>query len=155
MRIIPLTVSIALVVSTLEAVIFLPSHYADWPGGEINREASGRRGRVFEILRKGFSALLTRVYRRRKLAVLVILLISIGAFSLVPFLKQDLFSAEDFTLFYIDIDLPPGSSLDRTEGVIRAYEDRLLPLVGNGEIAGINSFIGNYFNGHWFATKFK
>jgi len=66
----------------------------------------------------------------------------IGAFSLTPLLKQDLFSAEDFTLFYIDIDLPPGSNLDSTQELITRYEERLVPLVGNGEIAGINSFVG-------------
>ncbi|THB66637.1 MAG: efflux RND transporter permease subunit [Spirochaetaceae bacterium] len=32
LRVVPLTVSIALIVSTFEATLFLPSHFADWPG---------------------------------------------------------------------------------------------------------------------------
>ncbi len=142
LRIIPLTVSISLLVSTLEAVIFLPSHYADWPEGRKVTFAKRERELVFAKLREGFSRLLERIYHRRKLAVLLIIAFSLGTCSLVPMLKQDLFSAEDFTLFYIDIDLPPGSSLDSTEALIRAYEERLVPLVGNGEVSGINSFIG-------------
>lgn len=140
LRIIPLTVSIALIVSTLEAVIFLPSHYADWP--ERKRLRKKKEGYYFEKVQSVFSRILRRIYSRRKLSVLIVFIFSIGAFSLVPFLKQDLFSAEDFTLFYIDVDLPPGSSLESTEKLIKEYEQRILPLVGNGEIAGVNSFIG-------------
>lgn len=140
LRIIPLTVSIALIVSTLEAVIFLPSHYADWP--ERKRRRKKEEGFYFHKVQNAFSKVLGKIYKRKKLSVLIIFVFSIGSFSLVPFLNQDLFSAEDFTLFYIDLDLPPGSSLESTEDLIKEYEERLLPLVGNGEIAGINSFIG-------------
>ncbi|MDC7240368.1 MAG: efflux RND transporter permease subunit, partial [Spirochaetales bacterium] len=142
LRIIPLTVSIALIVSTMEAIVFLPSHYADWYEGKRVSFAKKERELVFDKLKEGFSRFIGRVYRRRRLAVLMILVFSLGTCSLVPRLNQDLFSAEDFTLFYIDIDLPPGASLDSTESLIRDYEKRLVPLVGNGEIVGINSFIG-------------
>ncbi|MBF9017027.1 MULTISPECIES: efflux RND transporter permease subunit [unclassified Oceanispirochaeta] len=140
LRIIPLTVSIALIVSTLEAVIFLPSHYADWP--ERKRKKNREEGFYFHKVQNGFSEILGRIYKKKKLSVIIIFVFSIASFSLVPFLNQDLFSAEDFTLFYIDVDLPPGSSLESTEDLIEEYEERLIPLVGNGEIAGINSFIG-------------
>ncbi|QEN08661.1 efflux RND transporter permease subunit [Oceanispirochaeta crateris] len=139
LRIIPLTVSIALVVSTLEAVFFLPSHYADWRGG---KKKSRNEERYFKHIKVRFSQILRWLYNRRKRVVLVIIVFMIGSFSLVTRLKQDLFSAEDFTLFYIDLDLPPGSTLDSTEELIRRFEERLVPLVGNGELAGINSFVG-------------
>ncbi|MDC7232790.1 MAG: efflux RND transporter permease subunit [Spirochaetales bacterium] len=139
LRIIPFTVSVALIVSTFEAIVFLPSHYADWPSGKKRKAGEGK---VFVKVRKAFSSVLQKIYKRRKLSVLVVFLFSIGAFSLVPRLNQDLFSAEDFTLFYIDIDLPPGSSLESTDTLISRYEERIVPLVGNGEISGVNSFIG-------------
>jgi len=139
LRIIPLTVSIALTVSTLEAVLFLPSHYADWRGGH---KKAGRGEKNFIHVKHFFSRMLQWVYNRRKVAVPFFILCMIGSFFLTPFLKQDLFSAEDFSLFYIDINLPPGSNLDSTETLIAQYEERLVPLVGNGEVAGINSFVG-------------
>ncbi|MDA3958330.1 efflux RND transporter permease subunit [Oceanispirochaeta sp.] len=139
LRIIPLTVSIALIVSTLEAVFFLPSHYADWWGG---RKKARTEERYFKYVKQGFSRLLKWLYNRRKRVVLLVILFMIASFSLSPFLAQDLFSAEDFTLFYIDLDLPSGSNLDSTENLISRFEERLVPLVGNGEIAGINSYVG-------------
>ncbi len=139
LRIIPLTVSIALAVSTAEAVFFLPSHYADWRGGH---KKAREEEKFFGPFRTRFRKVLDRIYQRRGLSVILLLLVMIGAFSLVPRLNQDLFSAEDFSLFYIDINLPAGSSLDKTDSLIRKYEQRLIPLVGNGEVTGIGSFIG-------------
>ena len=139
LRIIPLTVSIALAVSTAEAVFFLPSHYADWPGG---RKKARSEERFFRIVRSRFEAFIQKAYKRKGITVLLLLLIMLASFSIVPRLNQDLFSAEDFSLFYIDLDLPPGSSLDKTDSLVRTFEERLTPLVGNGEITGIGSYIG-------------
>jgi multidrug efflux pump subunit AcrB len=68
--------------------------------------------------------------------------VMIGSFALVPTLQQDLFSSEDFTLFFIDIELPNGSPKAKTESIVAEYERRIMPLVGQGEIISINSFIG-------------
>ncbi|TVR61657.1 MAG: efflux RND transporter permease subunit [Spirochaetaceae bacterium] len=137
LRVVPLTVSIALIISTFEAAFFLPSHYADWPGGKKEPKRA-----FFEAVKKRFGVVITNLYRFRGVTVAVIVVVMIGVFSLVPFIGQDLFSAEDFTLFYIEIELPAGSSRDRTDRVVGRYEQRLLPLVGNGEIVSINSTVG-------------
>ncbi|MBN2551598.1 MAG: efflux RND transporter permease subunit [Spirochaetales bacterium] len=137
LRVIPLTVSIALIASTMEAIVFLPVHFAEWSG-------NGRRqpGIRFDRLRHGFSRLIDRVYRRRYLLVAIMLVVMIGTFALVGTLQQDLFSSEDFTLFYIDIELPAGSPKSKTESVVAEYERRIMPLLGQGEIISINSSIG-------------
>ena len=44
LRVIPLTVSIALIASTFEALVFIPSHYAEWFGGKKIR----KEGRFFD-----------------------------------------------------------------------------------------------------------
>lgn len=140
LRVIPFTVSVALVASTFEALIFLPSHFADWPGGR--RKVSGLRDRFFQSLRRGFSNLLERLYRRRGLVVLAALLIMILSFALLPTVNQDLFSSEDFTLFYIDIEMPVGTGIDKTARFVSRYEELLLPLRGNGEVVALSSSIG-------------
>ena len=137
LRVVPLTVTIALIASTFEAAFFLPSHYADWPGG--NREPVRR---FFDRLREAFGSLMTRIYRFRGLTVAVMAIVLIGVFTLVPFIQQDLFSAEDFSVFYIEIELPVGSPQSRTNEIVGRYEERLLPLVGNGEIVSVNSTVG-------------
>ncbi len=112
LRVIPFTVSIALLASTFEAIVFLPSHYADWPGGKVKRDRKERFDKVRSIYRN----ILERVYRRKGISVLVLSAAALGIFSLVPLLRQDLFSAEDFANFTISMELAPGSPVSRTSG---------------------------------------
>jgi len=137
LRVVPLTVSIALIASTFEAAFFLPSHFADWPGGDKEPKRA-----FFDTVRDGFGRLIRRLYRFRGLTVGVMFAVLVGSFALVPFIQQDLFSAEDFTLFYIELEMPPGTTRARTNDLVQRYEERLLPLVGNGEIVSVNSTIG-------------
>jgi len=140
LRVIPFTVSVALVASTLEALIFLPAHYAEWPGGK--RRSAGILAVPLERLQKILSRLLVFLYERKKRTLAGALLFLVASFSLVPFIRQDLFSAEDFSLFYIDIEMPVGTPPEGTSIFVSRYEDRILPLVGNGEITGMASSVG-------------
>jgi len=137
LRVIPLTVIIALFASTFEASFFLPSHFADWPG-----KSKIKRTRVFDLFRTWFGKVITIIYRFRLLVIIGLILIIIIAFAIVPFIQQDLFSAEDFTLFYIDIQLPLGSNQQKTNDIVSEFEKRIIALIGNGEIVAVNSYIG-------------
>lgn len=138
LRVIPLTVSIALIVSTGEALLFIPAHMAHWPGGKKARAESQR----WDRFRQGFERALDRLYGRKGITIFVILLLMLASFGLVPFLETDLFSAEDFTLFYVDVEMAPGTTLDRTEEVLTRYEERILPLVGQGEVTSLSLSAG-------------
>ena len=138
LRVVPITVTIALLASTFEASVFLPSHYADWPG----RGSSKGMNRVFDRLRELFRRFLSAVYRRRGLAVLAMFLVMIGSFSLVGRLQQDFFAADDASLYFIDIDMPPGTPIDKTNEVVSRFEERLLPRVGDGEYQAITAYVG-------------
>ncbi len=137
LRIIPLTATIALAASTLEALFFLPSHYADWPG----KNTETRKKDNFRIMEK-YSSFIAAVYERRKTAAALFCAVIIIVFSLAGSLKQDLFSAEDYPVFYIDIEMAPGTSAGRTNSLVEEFEKRLIPLAGNGEIVSVSSFIG-------------
>lgn len=138
LRVIPLVVSIALVASTLEAIIFIPAHMVEWPGGRTVKDKPD----LFDRIRPRFEGFVRSLYRKRLFVVLGFALVAGGIFATVPFIRQDLFSAEDFTLFYIDIDMPGGTNRARTEELVRRYEERLLPLVGKGEVANLQSSVG-------------
>ncbi|TVR69428.1 MAG: efflux RND transporter permease subunit [Spirochaetaceae bacterium] len=138
LRVVPITVSIALIASTFEASVFLPSHYADWPGGGKKT----RRGQRFERFQQQFNGILDVLYGRRGVVVLGALVVMILVFSRLGSIQQDLFSSEDASLYYVEIELPPGSPVERTDRVVRRFEERLLPLVGNGEVLAINSYVG-------------
>ena len=138
LRVIPLTVTIALIASTFEALFFLPSHYVEWPGSTRERG----EGRWFMAFRQGYRRMMEGIYRHRRLTVVVTLLIMVGGFSLVPLLDQDLFNNENSSLFYMDITMPPGTTLERTDEVLSQYEERILPLIGNGEVANVAVSVG-------------
>ncbi len=145
LRVIPLTVTIALIVSTFEALFFLPSHYAEWGPRERNIVRKPKKDR-FGIFVGRYRMFLENLYNRKGLYLVILLLITVGVFSLVGTLKQDLFSAEDYSYFNIEITTPLGSTLDQTNRIVQSYEDVLLGKVGNGEILSISSNIGGSGN---------
>jgi multidrug efflux pump subunit AcrB len=138
LRVIPLTVTIALIASTAEALIFLPSHYAEWPGKDRKQQEKG----FFLKMHMTYKRVLKKLYTHKKWTVAITFMLMIASCGIFPLLEQDLFSAEDFTLFYIDIKMPPGTPLDRTDRIIADYEEKLFPLLGQGDVAGISSSIG-------------
>jgi len=145
LRVIPLTVTIALIVSTFEALFFLPSHYAEWGPRERNIVRKPKKDR-FGIFVGRYRMFLENLYNRKGLYLVILLLITVGVFSLVGTLKQDLFSAEDYSYFNIEITTPLGSTLDQTNRIVQSYEEVLLDKVGNGEILSISSNIGGSGN---------
>lgn len=138
LRVIPLVVSVALVASTIEAILFIPAHMVEWPGGDRLKIKPD----LFERLRPAFERFARVLYRKRLAVVLGFFAVAGGIFAAIPFIRQDLFSAEDFTLFYIDIDLPAGANRDRTGAAVRAFEERVMPLRGNGEVVNVLSSVG-------------
>jgi len=136
LRVIPLVVTIALLVSTGEALVFLPSHFAEWSG------PPKKEGAFFQRLQSLFRRALERVYGFKKRALFLASLVALGIFMGIPLLRQDLFSAEDFSLFYIDVELPPGTNKDVTRSVVQEMEELILPRIGQGEVVSLSSYIG-------------
>ena len=135
LRVIPLTAAIALAASTFEALFFLPSHYADWPGKKDRKE------KPFKLKEK-YRDFISAVYEKRKTASALFFAVILVLIFLAGSLKQDLFSAEDYSVFYIDIEMSPGTSVKRTDKIVKDFEERLIPLTGNGEVLSVSSFIG-------------
>jgi multidrug efflux pump subunit AcrB len=152
LRVIPLTVTIALIVSTCEALFFLPSHYAEWGPREKNKKKK-EPGTWFIRIQKSYSKLFAKTYRFKIIILLVAIVITIGVFSLIGTLRQDLFSAEDYSYFNIEILTPRGTSLDQTNKIVAQYEDILLDKVGNGEITSISTKIGTLGSGEANSTQ--
>jgi multidrug efflux pump subunit AcrB len=139
LRVIPLTVTIALIASTGEALIILPSHFADW--GK-QRKRKREPGAWFVGVQRAYAAVFSVFYRFKVVFIILFLVIMIGTFSLVTYLNVDLFSAEDYSYFTIDILTPKGSSLAITDSVVHEFEQILLPKIGEGEVLSISSSIG-------------
>ena len=141
LRVVPLTVSIALIASTVEALIFLPCHYGEWPQGRQKKESKNR----FKVFQDWFGRLLGSLYDFRGRVITFTFLGSVAIIAGIAFsgtIVSSLFDAEDYSHFLIRISMQPGTRLEKTDSLVRRYEERLLPMVGNGEITGVNSTIG-------------
>jgi multidrug efflux pump subunit AcrB len=138
LRVIPLVVSIALIASTGEAILFLPAHFAEWSAKELKP----RRHDRFRAFRARFEVWIAALYRRRYLTAAAMLLLMLVSFFLVTRLKQDLFSGEDRTLFYIDIEMAAGTPRDKTNRVVREFEQRILAQISGGEIIAVDAAVG-------------
>jgi multidrug efflux pump subunit AcrB len=137
MRIIPIVVALTLVASTLEALIFLPSHFAEWSGA-VKEKSKGFISRWQD----SFKRLLSRFYNRRWMTLLVTILVIISSGFMFKLVKQDLFAAEDWTQFFVDIKLPVGTPRYVTDEITQRFENRLMPLIGNGEVVSLSSTVG-------------
>ena len=154
LRVIPLTVIIALMVSTAEAIFFLPSHYAEWgPRENSKRKKKREPGTWFNPIQQGYVNLLAKLYRFKGLLLFLALVLTLGVLSLVGMLKQDLFAAEDYSYFNIEILTPRGTALEETNRIVAEYEAVLLDKVGNGEILSISTKIGTLGSGEANSTK--
>jgi len=138
LRVIPLVVTVALAVSTVEAILFIPSHLVHWPGvGKPPRTAV-----LFDAVRERFTRIAQFLYRHRLATVGSFFALAVLIFSTMAFVRVDLFSAEDFSLFYIDITMPSGANKGQTERVVREFETRILPRIGDGEVTNVRSIVG-------------
>ncbi len=153
LRVIPLTVTIALIVSTGEALFFLPSHYAEWGPREGAKRKKRESGAWFAPIQSGYVTLLSSLYRFKGLLLFLALALTVGVLSLVGMIKQDLFSAEDYSYFTIEIITPRGTSLEETDRIVSQYEKVLLAKVGNGEILSISTKIGTLGGGDSNSTS--
>jgi multidrug efflux pump subunit AcrB/outer membrane protein TolC len=156
LRVIPLTVAIALLVSTFEALFFLPSHFADW-GKEKKVDKHGNKpkepGAWFEKVRVGYDRFIQRAYQKRGLVLALVFIVAVGSFSLVGSLRQDLFAAENFSNFTIDITMPTGTALERTDMVVRQFEEVLISRLGDGEVQAIRASVGTAAGGTGSTTN--
>ncbi|MBD3239078.1 MAG: MMPL family transporter [Chitinivibrionales bacterium] len=148
MRIIPMVVCLALAASTLEALIFLPSHFADW-GTKAKEMKEGFIGRW----QGSFRRLVTVVFRHRYLTLFATLMAIVVSAGLATQIKQNLYAGEEFTMFFIDLELPIGTPRPVTNRVASRFEQRILPLIGNGEVHSITTQVGFMANDDDWVTN--
>ena len=136
MFVVPFVVTVALAVSLAEAFWMLPVHVlairarASVGGGAGQR----RRARMTHRLRLVYGRMLLRVMRWPRTALLVALMLIVGAAGAVGggLVKMQFFAFDSFRLFYVNVDMPPGVVLERSlaasdrvaTAVRRKLEDR-------------------------------
>jgi hydrophobe/amphiphile efflux-1 (HAE1) family protein len=124
---------LSLTLSPALAALLLRPHSEDKPGNrvvELGRAAGRRFNAMFERFSDSYARLTRRLVRapKRMMATYAALIAAtVGLFSITP---TGFIPAQDQGYFLTVIQLPPGSSLERTDEVMRKVASRILPIPG-------------------------
>lgn len=148
MFVIPFVVSTALVVSLAQAYWMLPTHVVT-TGMRLDRPGRAQRTRTAfnRALRHLYGRILVRAMRHPAVFALIIVgLISaaVGAFF-TERVRVQFFAFDPLRIFYVNVDMPPGASLDETLAEVERVETRVRAGLEPHEVRGIASLAGLKF----------
>jgi HAE1 family hydrophobic/amphiphilic exporter-1 len=152
---VPKAVSFAIAASLFECMLILPLHYQDW-GPHRGSKPLRRMGEeggdnpLMTALHRASQALLGWCMRHRRLtlggltlAFLAALVIAAVSFTgLVPLIKVQFFP-DDYSLYYVIVDAPPGTSIEKTAALLKEIE-RAVMADGPGMAASAKGYAGYY-----------
>lgn len=148
MFIIPFVVSVALAISLIEAFWMLPVHIS---AARIRFDRTSRpqrlRRRFTHWVRMTYSRLLIRVLRHPKRSLGVIGLLLVAALGLLASgqVRVQFFAFDPSRLFYINVQMPPGTPLHTTMDTLLRIEDRARQHLEDNDTRGIISVAGQMF----------
>jgi len=146
MRVIPLVVTIALLISLFEAYWMLPAHTLTM---SISPDAQLKtwRYRLNRRIRLSYGKILVKVMRIPALALcLVFVLFGSSIYALASgAVKMDFFASDTFRLFYINLEMPAGSTLEQTHYKIKRIEQQARLHLKPEEFRDLASYAGLKF----------
>jgi multidrug efflux pump subunit AcrB len=139
MKIIPITVSLALLASMVEAFVILPAHFAEWPG---RRHLDTHEDKPWLVrLRGRYETAIRFVVARRKTFVFGLLALVPVFALLIPVVGTDMFAGEEVNMFQVRVTMPTSTNLETTERTLRAFE-RAVSELPEDEIRAVHSTAG-------------
>jgi multidrug efflux pump subunit AcrB len=145
MFVVPFVVTTALLVSLLEAYWILPVHIAALrPSFERKSRMQVWRERFTHNFRVRYARWLIKVMRWPKLSLAATVLALAGAAGLVAggLVKMQFFAFDPIRLFYVNVDMPPGVTLDRTHAEVEAILKQAEPAFKIGEVRSLTANSG-------------
>jgi multidrug efflux pump subunit AcrB len=136
----PITIGIALIISMMVAVLLVPfMSYALIKKG-LQQKSKKQKKSVLDHLQNGYDKLLELTFKHPKLTILTgVLSIILGLLFFLN-VDQKLFPEMERKQFAVEVYLPEGSSLSKTEKVIDSIGTILK---ADSRITNVASFIGN------------
>jgi len=148
MRVIPITVCVALLVSLIEAYWMLPVHISSI---NINFEQSNRmhlwRTRMTQWIRIRYSVLLLKALRYPIKAMGIILLAFSVAMGVIfsGLIKFDFFATGELRIFYLSVELPRDARVEQSLSVVEQIEAVVRRVTTKEELRGTVSYAGQRF----------
>ena len=148
LSVVPVVVTIALIISLIEAYWMLPAHV-------LASKASFSPDSGFHSLRRRFTHQIQLVYIRSllkvmrypKIAISVVVLSFLFALGTVAagMVKFDFFASDPIRKFYVNVEMPPGTPLEKTLETTLAIETRTREIIEAKEIRAMASYAGQQF----------
>jgi len=148
MRVVPMVVVIALAISLLEAFWMLPAHVIALKVNFKNPSRVQRmREKITHAIQIAYIRLLVKMMRHRWLTLALVLglfLSAIGTFA-SGLVKMDFFASDTIRLFYVNVEMPASTPLDKTLEKVRQIESKVRGYVHDDELRSAVSYAGNMF----------
>ncbi|OUS12967.1 hypothetical protein A9Q89_04495 [Gammaproteobacteria bacterium 53_120_T64] len=148
MRVVPFVVSVALIISLIEAFWILPSHIVELkPNLSSRHRVQLLRNKATRRLRHFYTVLLIRLLRRPKqgLYALLILLASISLILFSGGVRIDFFAADYYRLFYVNVEMQPGTTLEKTSSTLDEIQTVIEEALQADEARGVVNYVGQQF----------
>ncbi len=148
LKVVPLVVTIALLISLVEAFWMLPAHVlASKAGFSRHSGIHSLRRRITHGLQIRYIRILIRVMRYPKAATGVVLLAFILALGAVMggVIKFDFFASDPQRKFYVNVEMPPGTPLETTLQTTLEIEARVREKIASSELRAMVSYAGQLF----------
>ncbi len=147
MYVAPLIVAVALLISLVEALWILPSHVI--AGASVSRQAGNSRAERLRStatrrLRNRYSRMVIWALRHPRAMIAALAILFGGVVGLVQsgLVRVDYFATDSARLFYVNVDMPPGTSLENTLAKTTAVEAAIRPLIAPQQMREIASYAG-------------
>ncbi len=149
MRVLPLVVTVALLISLIEAFWMLPAHITA-ARVSFKRPSKLHRYRLGALrwIRRKYTRLLLRVLRYPKTTLIAVLMMMAGTFGALAqgWIHVDFFANDPMRVFYVNVEMPPGTALEDTMAKVQTVEDRVRAHLRPGEARAVVGYAGQMFN---------
>ncbi len=159
MFVVPFVVTVALIISLLEAYWLLPVHIiAAKVRFDRPSQVQKYRTQLTRFILTKYSHSLVWCLRHPVLTLAAALLLMLGAVGLVAkgAVKTEFFALDSIRMFYVNVQMPPGTSIDETLKVSALIEQKVQKYVLPGELRDTAATAGQLFteNAPYFGDRY-
>ena len=148
MKVIPIVVTLALAISLFEAYWMLPAHVIA-TNIDLSRPNRVQRMRLTftRWIRRNYTQLLLKALRRPVISITSVVFIFLLAVAtlLTGQIRFNFFEADAVRLFYVNVEMPRGTTLEETTRALIAVEKKALQQVKTEELRGSVAYAGQVF----------
>lgn len=121
----PITITYALLISLFLSVVLVPLLSYTYIKQGIKGKDQGKKAAFLNWLQSSYDRLLEKSFQRKKSVALFGLFTFLAGVGLMYIIPQQPFPSFDRNQFAVEVFLPTGSALDKTDAVLKEIEEKL------------------------------